>query len=64
MTKELVACEQCGEFAEVKRTDGLLEPDPRWPTARVVQLIECPRCGLIEQPLIFPNHRAVESGSS
>jgi DNA-directed RNA polymerase subunit RPC12/RpoP len=50
-TAKLVKCDRCGADAIVKSTEGQLIPDPKQSGAKVVDVIECPHCGLREQPV-------------
>jgi hypothetical protein len=51
MQEELTAtCDACGHLAILKEIDGLSKPDVRWPGVRVVEVIDCPLCGIREQP--------------
>lgn len=50
MQAESAVCQQCGQVAILEETNGLLEPDPRWPGVLILQVINCPCCGIHEQP--------------
>ena len=50
MSEKHVRCDRCGADAIHKFTEGLLVPDPKKPNVRVVEVIECPKCGKREQP--------------
>jgi hypothetical protein len=50
MPEKHVKCQCCGADAALKFTEGVLLPDPRKSEVRVVEVIECPKCGRREQP--------------
>lgn len=45
-----VRCSRCGATAVVKSTEGMLYRDAAHPDVKVLHTIECPNCGIREQP--------------
>lgn len=43
-------CNKCGQPAPVIEVDGLLYPDARWPGVKIIEIVNCSRCGIQEQP--------------
>jgi DNA-directed RNA polymerase subunit RPC12/RpoP len=56
MLETLLKCDRCGADAALKFTEGVLVPDLKKPNIRVIQIIECPYCGLREQPVTLARH--------
>ena len=50
VSNQLSTCNQCGQRATIQETYGLLNPDPKWPGTRVIEVVDCPLCGIHEQP--------------
>ena len=50
MSNQHTTCSKCGQQAMIVEVDGLLYPDPHWPGTRVIEVINCSQCGIIEQP--------------
>jgi hypothetical protein len=51
----LVACDRCGLDSVVKNSDGVFRLDKQKRRLEMVQIIGCPRCGLVERPTTHLN---------
>ena len=45
-----ITCDHCGAPVRIVAMYSLIYADPRWPGAKTILEIDCPNCGVQEQP--------------